>query len=663
MGKNIKRSKWFLLAILLCGGHLFLMGAYRSIALGEKAEITWDKINSRISFTIDNVEVAHMSTTTFTMVDGSGKVVADGGQFDNLANEAGSGAPSQTHGIVIAVNKDLKLSGTGALCTDHVKDAAEVANMDLSGADVTAKGNVTLDHATGVLKADSAYVDKIEDEAGTGAPTVQHSLNITGNVDASGTVYGDNGYFDNLANEAGAAAPSATFGVIAAVNQDIAVSGTGAFKGSHIEDAAGVAAIDLSGANVTGKVNFTLDAAAGILQADKVYTDNLANEAGAAAPTATFGVIAAVNQDFAASGTGAFKGDHLEDATGVAAADLSGADITAKGNVTLDHATGVLKADSVYTDNLEDEAGTGAPMVQHGINVTGNVDASGTVYGDNGYFDNLANEAGTAAPSATFGLTAAVNQDFACSGTGALKSDHLEDAAGVAAADLSGANITAKGNVTLDHATGILKADSAYVDKIEDEAGTGAPTVQHSLNVTGNVDASGTVYGDNGYFDNLANEAGAAAPSATFGLTAAVDQDIACSGTGAFKGNHVEDAGGVAAIDMSGADVTLKGDIEVATGAAYISDTALTHVGSPHTLTTDNYLVTVDASGGAVVLKFPVTDGYTYHVKATGNPGANSITLQGITGTIDGAATNATKIVNQWDHTSIIADGTNLLLK
>lgn len=29
----------------------------------------------------------------------------------------------------------------------------------------------------------------------------------------------------------------------------------------------------------------------------------------------------------------------------------------------------------------------------------------------------------------------------------------------------------------------------------------------------------------------------------------------------------------------------------------------------------------------------------------------------------DGAATNATRLTAHWDHTSIIADGTNLLLK
>ena len=88
----------------------------------------------------------------------------------------------------------------------------------------------------------------------------------------------------------------------------------------------------------------------------------------------------------------------------------------------------------------------------------------------------------------------------------------------------------------------------------------------------------------------------------------------------------------------------------------------LTNTGSPHTLTTSEHLVLVDASGGAVTINLP--DAGTYpgreiYFKVTTSPGGNTITLQRQgSDTIDGATTNTT-LNTQWEALSVISDGSS----
>jgi hypothetical protein len=73
-------------------------------------------------------------------------------------------------------------------------------------------------------------------------------------------------------------------------------------------------------------------------------------------------------------------------------------------------------------------------------------------------------------------------------------------------------------------------------------------------------------------------------------------------------------------------------------------------------------LVKIDASGGAVVLTLPVVS-HTWRFKVITNPaaGPTPITLQGASGTIDGAA-NYTGLGTQWQAIDVVCDGTNFFL-
>jgi hypothetical protein len=71
-------------------------------------------------------------------------------------------------------------------------------------------------------------------------------------------------------------------------------------------------------------------------------------------------------------------------------------------------------------------------------------------------------------------------------------------------------------------------------------------------------------------------------------------------------------------------------------------------------------VILVDASGGSIVLSFEMVPDALYKLKMTTDPGANTVTLQGESGNIDGAATNTTALQVQYGACEVYCDGTNL---
>jgi hypothetical protein len=98
-------------------------------------------------------------------------------------------------------------------------------------------------------------------------------------------------------------------------------------------------------------------------------------------------------------------------------------------------------------------------------------------------------------------------------------------------------------------------------------------------------------------------------------------------------------------------------------GVSYSQQLAVDDGDSPVVATVDQRMFLVDASAGDVQITFPVTDGYTWVVKTTADPGANTITLAGASGTIDGAASNTTALSGIYHEVTIVADGTNLHIR
>jgi hypothetical protein len=101
-------------------------------------------------------------------------------------------------------------------------------------------------------------------------------------------------------------------------------------------------------------------------------------------------------------------------------------------------------------------------------------------------------------------------------------------------------------------------------------------------------------------------------------------------------------------------------DLEVNEGVKY-NGTA-TYSTAAHTVTTDVHVLFVDADSNDVTLTFPIQSGFTWRVKATTDPGSNTVTLKGATGSIDGSATNTTAIQLQYDSCDVYCDGTDLWL-
>jgi hypothetical protein len=220
---------------------------------------------------------------------------------------------------------------------------------DTTAATVLKAASVKLDHATGIFSADSVHVDKIANEAGTGAPTL-------------------------------------SFGATVTANYDIGLSGTGAVKTPNIEASDGTTAItiaDTTVATVFKAASVKLDHATGIFSADTVGADKITDEAGTGAPSFTHGLVAAANKDVSLSGTGAVQTAHIESTDGVAAIDITA--VTGAVDVV-----GALTANSVASDTSvsagtsvtaattlgADRAGIGcaAPAVTGHLNVATQID-------------------------------------------------------------------------------------------------------------------------------------------------------------------------------------------------------------------------------------------------------------------------------------------------
>ena len=102
--------------------------------------------------------------------------------------------------------------------------------------------------------------------------------------------------------------------------------------------------------------------------------------------------------------------------------------------------------------------------------------------------------------------------------------------------------------------------------------------------------------------------------------------------------------------------------VEISGSITYPNASISTKTGTSNTLTTDEHLVLIDASGGAVTVTLP--DAGTYpgreiNFKVTTAPGGNTITIQrGGSDTIDGATSN-TALDAQWEALSVISDGSS----
>lgn len=111
--------------------------------------------------------------------------------------------------------------------------------------------------------------------------------------------------------------------------------------------------------------------------------------------------------------------------------------------------------------------------------------------------------------------------------------------------------------------------------------------------------------------------------------------------------------------------VTTNGDIKLI-HAGYSKGTAGTAKIADSTLTNNDYIIEVDSSGGAFTQTLPavadVKTGKRYLFKKVGT-GTNAVTLDGDgSETIDGATTNATALVNQYDYIEIYNNGTEWLI-
>jgi hypothetical protein len=100
--------------------------------------------------------------------------------------------------------------------------------------------------------------------------------------------------------------------------------------------------------------------------------------------------------------------------------------------------------------------------------------------------------------------------------------------------------------------------------------------------------------------------------------------------------------------------------------AGYSKSTEGTAITADTTLTNDDYIIEVDSSGGAFTQTLPavgdVVTGKRYAFKKVG-AGTNAVTLDGDgSETIDGATTNATALVNQYDYIEIYNNGTEWIV-
>jgi len=112
--------------------------------------------------------------------------------------------------------------------------------------------------------------------------------------------------------------------------------------------------------------------------------------------------------------------------------------------------------------------------------------------------------------------------------------------------------------------------------------------------------------------------------------------------------------------DMSFQDVDITGSLTISGSLLNTGNSTKTDSGSPHTLSTTEHLVLIDASGGAVTINLP--DSATYpgrqiYFKVTTDPSGNTITLQRQgSDNIDGATTS-TALDTQYEAISVISDG------
>jgi hypothetical protein len=175
--------------------------------------------------------------------------------------------------------------------------------------------------------------------------------------------------------------------------------------------------------------------------------------------------------------------------------------------------SGTLYADKVYADQLEDEAGSGAPTMAHGVKldtVTANSAAGVTVVGYAGDADLL-----QVADASTerFAITTSASADSIVltftdkDGAATLTYDHG------ATAEF---NFNHAVEATEFNAGTFGAADGANAFTVADSTGV----VAFAATPTGtDLDFSGTLYGDKVYADTIENEAGTGAPTFTHGLT------------------------------------------------------------------------------------------------------------------------------------------------
>jgi hypothetical protein len=187
---------------------------------------------------------------------------------------------------------------------------------------------------------------------------------------------------------------------------------------------------------------------------------------------------------------------------------------------------------------------------------------------------------------------------------------------------------------------------------------TATATVGNGVTGTGaNFGVAGTGSGTTG-----TGIYGTAGHTISAGGGGVVGLNTATTGSGVYGETTSDGAGvygksnsgsGVTAESTSGPAITIKGGVRMSTQANYNSDQTV-----PVTVSH----VFVDADSNDVTLTFTVADGQSWWVIAETDPGANTVTLQGASGNINGAASNTTAIDNQWDAKKIYCNGTDFFI-
>lgn len=324
----------------------------------------------------------------------------------------------------------------------------------------------------------------------------------------------------------------------------------------------------------------------------------------------------------------------------------------------------------------------------------GDLEVLDEITSDDVHTDNLTNEAGTGAPSATHGLTAAANKDISVSGTGAFKGGRIEAADGTEV--MTSANSTAKTlwtsgaqypslgvGVAPDDTAGNAKVNNGLgVGSAQAAGGDGVAKVKTSLDTAAikALDGTGSVI--------ITNSTGDFRVTTTFrGESAGVG--VAADGT---PGNLIINNGlGVGAGQAAGADGVAKVKTAVdapalrsldGTQAATIADTtgnvdfaaAISSVGpctaqrlvasgvrtvsTTWTIGTTEAILLIDASANDILITLPDATshiGRLLEMKLITAPAGNTITVTAAAGqSIDGSPSTTTLLDAQWEHAGII---------